>query len=357
MKCCSNCFTSRYINPIVETFSVEKGKCDFCHSDNVALCEAKELVYIFRNVLDLYSIKLSETSEKDRIEFRLQNDFPQPLFTLNDPVLINKLIQEIFDDEKEDYRGIFEEYVELRYMKEDHHSKKVENLKVSWTNFTNEIKFINRYHLSNILELSTLAKLLKRHSKSYKKGKIFYRARISPKTGHDKSSMGKPSPPSKATGGRANPRGISYLYLSKDVETTIYETRSTLFDYVTVVEFRLESDANIINLSEVNIYDPLIISESEELEDFLIHLPFISELSNELSKPLRRTDDELDYLPSQYLSEFIKHLGFDGIEYASSLNPKGYNLAFFSENKFQCLKTEIKEISELKYVYNNLGEK
>lgn len=356
MKCCPNCFTSSYINPIIEAFSTGRGKCDYCHSETVALCEAKELVYIFRNILELYTIKLADTSEKDRLELRLQNDFPKSLFTFNDPTKIKNLILEIFADEKEDYKEIFEGFVELRYLTDDHHSREVENLKVSWSKFTNEIMLINRYHLSNILDLATLAKLLKRHGKSYKKGKIFYRARVSSKSGYDKSKMGKPSPPSIATGGRANPRGISYLYLSKDVETTIYETRSTLFDYVTVAEFRLERDVNIINLSEVDIYDPLIISESEELEDFLIHLPFISELSKELSKPLRRTDDELDYLPSQYLSEFIKHLGFDGIEYASSLNPKGYNLAFFSEDKFQCLKTEIKEISELKYVYNNLDE-
>lgn len=40
----------------------------------------------------------------------------------------------------------------------------------------------------------------------------------------------------------------------------------------------------------------------------------------------------LDYIPSQYLCEFIKHSGFDGVVYRSSVSD-GINLALFDLGK------------------------
>ena len=89
------------------------------------------------------------------------------------------------------------------------------------------------------------------------------------------------------------------------------------------------------------------MAEQEELEDFLIHLPFITTLEFNLSKPRRRSDNELDYLPTQYLSEFIKSIGFDGVEFQSSLFSDGYNLAIFTPQKFECIKVEVFEIENI----------
>lgn len=38
----------------------------------------------------------------------------------------------------------------------------------------------------------------------------------------------------------------------------------------------------------------------------MIHGSFIDKLEQELSKPRRKNDSELDYLPTKYLSELIK---------------------------------------------------
>jgi hypothetical protein len=40
----------------------------------------------------------------------------------------------------------------------------------------------------------------------------------------------------------------------------------------------------------------------------------------------------IDYIPSQYLCEFIKNSGFDGVVYRSSVSD-GINLALFDPNK------------------------
>ena len=73
--------------------------------------------------------------------------------------------------------------------------------------------------------------------------------------------MGKP-PYDKATAGRANPKGISYLYLSSDLSTTLYETRATLYDYMSIGEFKLLNNMNIVNLRDINKVSPFILEDS-----------------------------------------------------------------------------------------------
>ncbi len=191
--------------------------------------------------------------------------------------------------------------------------------------------------------------------KEIPKGKKYFRARISDNINGWKIAEMKNPPPDKAKAGRANPLGISYLYIADDIKTTLYEARASLFDYVTIGEFRLREVIKVINLRG-DTYDPIILAEQGELEDFLIHLPFITKLEQELSKPRRRSDNELDYLPTQYLSEFIKSIGFDGVEYQSSLYQKGYNLAIFNPDKFECIKVAVFEIENIDIKHKKIAQ-
>jgi hypothetical protein len=52
----------------------------------------------------------------------------------------------------------------------------------------------------------------------------------------------------------------------------------------------------------------MVLADNENLEDFLIYKSFINQLDIELSKPYNSEDKELEYLPTQYISEFIKSL-------------------------------------------------
>ena len=74
---------------------------------------------------------------------------------------------------------------------------------------------------------------------------------------------------------------------------------------------------------------------------------FLFELEKEQSKPLRRFDSELDYIPSQHICEFIKSNGYGGVEYGSSLNKNGVNLAIFDDSKLQCIDTKVVEIKSI----------
>lgn len=80
----------------------------------------------------------------------------------------------------------------------------------------------------------------------------------------------------------------------------------------------------------------------------------LRKISNEIAKPLRRHDKPLDYLPTQYISDFIKSREFAGIEYKSTMKKGGFNLAIFDESLFKCETVEVYDIKELRYDYDIL---
>lgn len=51
------------------------------------------------------------------------------------------------------------------------------------------------------------------------------------------------------------------------------------------------------------------------------------------SKPYSPHESERSYIPTQYLAEYIKNNGFDGVQYLSSLNSEGINICIFIPEK------------------------
>lgn len=345
MNCCTNCFESHYINSIILN-NKTIGNCDYCKSQNVSVYGASQLSPFFKGIIDLYDI---DTENGKPLEIQIVADFHKKVFTqkLIDTSNAKQLISDIIKDDIADYQSILDNPVQLRFHNTSVEEDIKQSLFLSWDKFSEEIKTVNRFHLKNPLDLERLKSLFRHFQKDLPKGKKFYRARISdnPK-GYPIEQMGNP-PNKSAKSGRANPNGISYLYLANDVTTTLYEVRASLFDYVTVGSFRLEENISVVNLSRFT-YDVFRLAELESLEDVMIHGSFIDKLEQELSKPRRRSDSELDYLPTQYISELIKSMGFDGIEFKSSLYSEGVNVAIFNPDKFKCLEVGVYDITDIK---------
>jgi hypothetical protein len=351
MNCCINCFESQYISSIILN-NKTIGDCDYCNSQTISIYEASELNRFFVGIIDLYEVDIKNGKS---LENQIITDFHKKVFTQNIIFANNvkKLISDIIRDDIADYQNLLDNPVQLKFNNSGIKDDVKQTLFLSWDKFSEEIKTVNRFHLKNPLDLEKLKSLFKNFQKDLPKGKKFYRARISdnPK-GYEIEQMLNP-PNISAKSGRANPNGISYLYLANDITTTLYEVRASLFDYVTVGKFRLEENISVVNLSRFT-YDVFRLSEMESLEEVMIHGSFIDKLEQELSKPRRRNDSELDYLPTQYLSELIKSMGFDGIEFKSSLNQNGVNLAIFNPFKFKCLEVSVYDVENIKLDYTVL---
>lgn len=329
------------------------GNCDYCKSENVNIYDASELNPFFVGIIDLYEI---DNINGKSLEIQIITDFHKKVFTqkLIDTNNIKQLISEIIKDDIGDYQSVLDNPVQLRFHNTSAEEEVAQPLFLSWDRFSEEIKTVNRFHFVNTLDLEKLKSLFKHFQKDYKKGKKFHRARISNNPqGYIIEQMGNP-PTDLARSGRANPNGISYLYIANDITTTLYEARASLFDYVSVGTFKLEEDIRVVNLSR-STYDVFRLAELESLEEVMIHGSFIDRLEEELSKPRRKNDSELDYLPTQYLSELIKSMGFDGIEFRSSLYSEGYNLAIFYPEKFKCIEVNVYDIDKIKLEYTKLN--
>lgn len=353
MRCCINCFESSYINAVIFNNNI-LGNCDYCLSKDIHIYEASELNPFFNGIIDLYEI---DQENGQSLDIQILLDFHKKVFTekLIAAGNVKNLISEIIKDDISEYQDILKNPVRLRLLGEANTDDPNLSLFLSWDKFSTEIKTINRFHLNNALDLEKFKSLFKHFRKDLPKGRKFYRARIcDDTTGYPIERMGNP-PNESAKSGRANPNGISYLYLANDIVTTLYEVRASLLDYVAVGTFRLEENISVVNLSR-STYDVFRLAELESLEEVLIYGSFIDKLEEELSKPKRRSDSELDYLPSQYISELIKSIGFDGIEFKSSLYSDGVNLAIFNPDKFKGLEVSVYDIKDVELNYKILDK-
>ncbi|MDE1206043.1 RES domain-containing protein [Tenacibaculum larymnensis] len=338
MNCCTDCFLDKELKGFVYSNSNIVSICDFCGKQETETINTQELQEQFISLLNIYVV---DENGQDIVS-TLQSDWG--IFKIDDPKIIKKLLEAILDGLEEDYSRFLNSKIRLSIP-----SETIELIN-SWNSFKNEIKKENRFFIKNPADLESIAETFP--VREYSKGKMFYRSRISnDENGYPPEKMGKP-PHKLSKSGRANPQGIPYLYVAQSIDTTLYEARVTFLDYVSIGEFKLIDNIKVITLRDSFQVSPFI--EDFSIEKYIKNKEFIDLLESELAKPLRRQDNELDYLPTQYLCEYIKHFGYDGVEYGSSLHKGGINLVIFDETKLECKSTRVLEVSKIDIEYKEL---
>lgn len=355
MQCCEKCFKDTVLKGIIRGRNT-RGKCDFCHSEDVYVYDFdgndKNLKENFESLLDIYTPvnEMDINYPKEKVDL-LKNILCSKwdIFNLS-PDGIYRFLISLLQERYNEQSKLFDNPVGISESIDEEYLKKYSILGVyQWEDFVQEIKEKNRFH-TNIINKDILRSFLISTCKTYRAGTTFYRARIwNDRRGFDKRNMGAP-PALKASAGRANPEGISCLYLADSVDTTLHETRAGVYDYATVATFRLLKDIEVVNLTVIDKISPF--QNPDGCGTLAINLPHLRKISYEISKPLRRQDSPLDYLPTQYISDFIKSEGFAGIEYKSTMCKKGVNFAIFDEKLFECISTESYDIDSLTYGYS-----
>lgn len=127
-----------------------------------------------------------------------------------------------------------------------------------------------------------------------------------------------------------------------------------MYDYVTVGKFKLLKDIEVISLAEIDKISPFIgINYGFDYTQYATNIEHLKMIGQEIAKPLRN-DNALDYLPTQYISDYIKSKGYDGIEYISTMCEKGINLAVFDKNLLKCINTTVYDVRSISYSYNQI---
>lgn len=197
--------------------------------------------------------------------------------------------------------------------------------------FIEEIQFKNR-NPSDIKALELMNELSTNPERNLKMGTKLYRCRII----HDMTKIGREPdfygygakdsfvpPPNITRDMRANYRYIPYLYCANNPYTALVEVRPRLGANVSIATITVKEELTLLDFTLKKI--PKKISESK--------LNLFADLSMLFSKPVASDDDVLDYIPTQFIAEFAKKLGYDGIAFRSSLTPEldGQNTNFQQE--------------------------
>jgi len=343
MNCCSRCFNDIELIGFINFNSVKTDSCDYCNTTNTPVINPREFEEKFISLVDIYEPIDGEVDEDlapQLIHIKIQEDwsiFSDNLNTDKQIELLKEILSSSFNSDDKLFTSLHELRITLHKLDE------TESLEKEWESFANEIKTNNRFFIGESIRLDLLKDLFRVHAKAYKRGKLFYRGRISMEEGYQKIKMGKP-PIEASKSGRANPIGIPYLYISTEKETVLYESRATHSDFVSIAEFRLIADSmKILRLRRIDDLSPFMSEDG--LENYLKYKNYLKRLEQELSRPLRTHDNEmLDYLPTQYLCEYVKSLGYDAIEYGSSLHDGGINLAVFDDSKLEITDIKVHEI-------------
>lgn len=209
-----------------------------------------------------------------------------------------------------------------------------------WEQFKADLISNNRYFPGReILTLLDKFNMIRMFSSGTKMD--FYRARIGDYISEDTTCLLAP-PKGKSSAGRCNPEGISYLYLSSCQKTAVCEIRPSSGDIVSVAKINVD----VSKIFSFRVYfQGLNLPVGVDSEDSMRLIKLIdSELSSKVTK-----NSKLDYIPLQYISEYIKNRGYDGFVYSSTVGP-GMNLVMFNwEEKVEVIERNKIEVKNIGY--------
>ena len=237
------------------------------------------------------------------------------------------------------------------YFLEQHES---ERLTQAWDYFEEVAKHKTRYFLElgdDGVGIGLMGELLKPLSllnalgqaadnlglvRSLRSQQILYRARHAEGDAPLKTfeELGPP-PKGKASAGRMNPAGISYLYTATEQDTAVREVVSHPPSCVTVAMLLLKQDIVVVDLTDLPERPSVFDDDNYERRQLIL---FLNEFVRRIVAPVEKDGRErVEFVPSQMVSEFFSQIfslrpnqrGIDGMVYPSAVVPNGQNVVVF----------------------------
>jgi len=354
MYCCVNCFVSPTLKEHIDSDGNVRD-CDFCSSEDVKCVAVFGLYDFFRPIFGMYR------------EIEYGTDY----FEDDDPIkhgeLLPRLIENdwhpIFSDDFDEGKldDFWDSLVETDWYDKDDPPIDLSSLYTDvekefedfWGSFTfyitNKRRFtIEDENLKHFIEF--LPEMLSGIEVKVEKDEKYYRTRL--ESGDEteplpKEKMGAPPPENTLTGGRANPPGIPFLYLSDDPKTAISEKRPWKGAKVSVATFKTIKDIQLVDLSSKFIIDDPF-AYGDELQFVVSEKYLLWRLGRSLSKPVNPNKLSVEYIPTQYLTEIIRNMNYDGLIYPSALG-KGKNIVLFDEGVVRCEDVKLYQVDSVDY--------
>lgn len=321
--CCADCIgdpeLTRSIIPKVVadgTGQARHGDCGYCGTKDTTTIDPSALSQWFEMVLDCYA----SDSEGKSLAASLAEDWRLFDHPAMDEAHAKELLAEILNDGE----IVRQSFVPIDLL--------VNETPQRWDDLRDEMMHSNRWFLDEPIDLKRLAELLQQllapPDVLTDITDLWHRSRLlSDAEPFPLEEMSAP-PAHLAGHGRANPAGIRYLYLGSTAKTAVAEVRPHTGEKACVATFQVPSILAVDLRDPRKSASPFILENAEQIAALRAGLPLLERLGEELTKPVQPSSAAFEYIPSQYLCEFIKKLGYHGVIYRSSVS-EGVNLALF----------------------------
>lgn len=361
MNCCPDCFSDPALSNMVKELAGNKeGDCDFCGAHAVPICPVGPegvLSDRFESLFDVFAPR------GEAPEDRVLSKKPQPFleaFTSTWDIFSNnvskekrrRFLNELFGEE-EWFRTLQKSEVDVTPKKG---GVDLSSLSIfgegDWSGFSDSIRHQSRF-FTTLGNDKVLTDLLSSAQTEWDVNRPLFRARL---WNRDEKTAEKDlyEPPSKlASGGRMNSEGIPCLYVADSCKTAVSEIRAGMHDQIAVAKLRPKDPFKYVDLTRLESISPF---DEVDCSALVVNQAHLKQISQELSRPIRRFGDrhgneELEYVPTQYLSELIHSKGNRGIGYASVMRAGGVNLAISCHlpDMFAVERIDIVRVSSLEY--------
>lgn len=331
MKVCPNCFLDKELKGFISS-STEIGDCDVCNSKKQQLLNVAELIDFFQELLD--NIEINDKGIPLSAKLQEEWNLFSTLSTAHK--ILNHVLPFISTDITSSNATV--DYIDDIIANSNH-----------WEVLKEELKWKNRFVI-NIERLIDLGwdGFFNTQFRLNKDVELF-RARLHHQSGMQAYQLEEMICPSKEIvgGGRANPPGIPFLYLSDNPETVFYEVRASHSDELSVGTFQLKPHIDAIEIVDFTEDTPLF--QPGKVNQIIKSKLLRQNISKDLSKPMRRYDNELEYISTQFICEFIRvFTGALGVRFKSSLHSQGNNIVLFDQELMNCKAVKLVSICKVK---------
>ena len=346
--CCPECFSDEAIQEFIRSTG-SLANCDFCGSKNIDCAYVEDVGgFILKGVEKKYEDPANSVfHDSSEGGYDIEADFLEDILTWQ---------EEIFSEHLNDPHPLFEALISsdgTMYVRKDPYGPRSggEDDIEAWEQFKKLVKGSHRFTaLHKYLGegedqdhpaeyLGDLVSMLARdYSATLRSGECIYRARrwVS---GSSCSHQDITAPPAnKARSNRMSPKGVSLFYGAMDEGTCLAELHAAVGEQIAIGQFDVIKDLNVVDLAtERPVYSLFSDDYDFHRDEFIV--PFVRHFADSVSQPVGLSDSELDYIPTQAFTEFLRFhpkYQFDGMLYASSLHAGGINVVLFKEGAISC---------------------
>ena len=353
---CPECFDNKTFKRRLEEIrpDVGRGKCDFHPTrKGIPISSVCEIVdEVFRNnYMRSDDTDLSDGEPLTDVLFELTDAESEEITQAVAECLIEDDDPDIRDGEETFYSDDFT-YEQVR-LTDQHHD-------ALWRDFRQSIvhgrRFFNgdaRKLLGEIFRNIHLQRDVQRNPPVYMleaaKAGTIYRARIVTeediaRISEDPVGSLGPAPAQKGKAGRMNVSGIPAFYGSFDLETCAAELRPPVGGKIASASFRLARPLCVLDMTRFRKRPKQLDPFAKDHVRRLTQWRFMQRFRREISKPILKTDEHIDYVPTQAVAEYLNavhevrmgedKIHVDAIIFNSAQRPDGRNIVVLGDAAF-----------------------